>query len=158
MPTDSFRKKAVAGIVTALATIAGGSTYVYTLTGTDAVSSAVDSDDARLSLPGDLSARVQDLEEQHARWFENSNETSATLRIGIDLLLRSRQLTTLVQQLNDAIHDVHLCIGVNNTLGGTVTDAFISNIDAPIYDHERNLASVMLYVTVIYDYTPGSTI
>jgi hypothetical protein len=156
--TDSIRKKAVAGTVAALATIAAGSTYFYTLTGVDAVSSAMDADDARLSLPGDLSVRVQSYDEDIKRWFENSLESGSTFRLVMDLLLRSKQLKTLDEQLNDAIHDVQLCIGANRLLGNSVTDAFISRIDPPIYDHERNLASVIMYITAIYDYTPGSTI
>ena len=160
MATDSTRKKAIAGLVTVLAAVTAGSDYFYTLSGDLTVSSTFELDSVRIENPSPVTLRVRDGVERHKRDFQDTTAGStAELQLVIDVLVkhRSGDGPNLVNEMQNVIHDVLLAVGKDRSLSASVNDAFVSEVEEPIYDMDQNLAAVTIRVACEYDYLSGAT-
>jgi len=152
---DSKRKDAMQLLLNTLALINGAGVYHYNLTGTNQIAFGADTDEQRLS-QHDQTLRVYDGDEEHRMAEVTGGLFIATLECIVELLLRGRTAASIIEEFNDLLSDVVLCIGANRLLGGTVHYAEVFRIEAPAYDFDSNTASALCIVRVVYEYEPGS--
>lgn len=157
MPANSVRKQALLQAVSVLGSIVAGASYFTTLTGVGQVALVGDTDDARLSAHN-ITIRIFDEQETHVERLANRGVRTATLRLGLDVLIRSSQTNKLVETTNDVLRDLAFALAQNPTLNGAVNEAIVAEIDAPIYDTKQTLAAVVCHVVAEYDYETGITI
>lgn len=160
MAADSTRKRAIAGLVSVLAAVTAGSDYFYTLSGDQQVAATIDLDAKRLEVPAAVTIRVRDGQEQHKRDFAQRNDGStADLLLLVDVLLKhtTGDPGNLINELQDAIHDVMHAVAKNPTFTNVVNDAFVEQVDETFYDVDMCVAAATIRVRCTYDYLPGVT-
>lgn len=158
MPVASKRKTAIQNTATLLRTIVAGATYFRTL------------------LPANVYTKVRLLESiQEGKSFiwvragqENlashsdisgmSKSFEANFEILIDCTVKDASGETMVEELEDLLHDVSLCLGDDRTLGGTVVDTTITRIEPPVYGLEEMFATTTVHVVAVYDFDYGTSI
>jgi hypothetical protein len=160
LATDSTRKRAIAGLVSVLAAVTAGSDYFYTLSGDQQVTATIDTDARRLEVPAAVTLRIRDGQENHVRDYVGRNDGSTVeLLLMVDVLLKhtAGDAGNLVNELQDAIHDVVHAVAKNPTFTNVVNDAFVEQIDETFYDVDTSVAAATIRVRCTYDYQPGVT-
>jgi len=158
VPTDSKRKTAMENTVTILRGITAGSTYFRTLSLGEAATMRSIGRSEMMEM-GTSFAWVHAGNEDIAR-HEVSPGTlmQGQFVILIDLIVADETTETLVQELEDLLHDVSLALGSNRTLSGAVVDSRISLIEPPTYSFEQMWAGTTVHLECIYDFNYGSEI
>lgn len=157
MATASKRKLACQNIVTALRTITPGATYFRNLTIADNVTTKyrlLDQSQEGWSFIWVRPGR----EEMDRTDISAGTHFEGIFEILLDVIVKDASGDTMVEELEDLLHDVSLCIGDDLTLGGAVSDAKIVSIDAPVYGLEEQFAVTTVHVRCTYDYTYGTSI
>lgn len=126
------RYSALSGTVTAVQAANGAGVYTFNLSGTDVVSTAIETKEVRLAA-GRVSVRVRDGSESREELELNTRQCEAKLEILISCLVKDDSASTIVSQLQDLIADITHSVGLSPTLGGTVTYARIVSIDPAEY-------------------------
>lgn len=159
MPTASKRQSAITNLVTQLAAIAGpDSTYYVSLAGVGQVSTVMRSKSALLAMPYRSWVWIHEGPEE----FESISVTDLTyqarLRLYLEVLVSDNTADDMRLELNKVLHDIHLAIGGDPTLGGVVADAHVASIEEPAYALDEGQGAVTMHVDVLYDFEAGSTI
>lgn len=157
MPTASIRRQAMDNMVTLLKTIVPGSTYYRTLNIGDNVStklrflqSAQEGKSFIHVKPGNENLRQVDI--SPAVTYES------TFEILLDIAVKDETGDTMVEELEDLIHDIYLAIGTDRRLSGVVQDTAIVRIEPPAYSLEEMFAATTVHVVCTFDFDFGTTI
>lgn len=157
MPSDSHRKLSINGLVAALQTVEAGPDYFNTFSGDRVAVAAKTSRPAQASLGKPVSLRVLPGDERlNIRRTASPKFGESSLLLQVHVMVKGDQAgERVVDTLEDAIHDVYLCIGKNPTLGGACSDTNLEGCSTPLYDFANSFATAVVDVRVLYDFTPG---
>jgi hypothetical protein len=154
----SARRSALNALVTILRGVTPGAGYVNDLSGTVTVTIVTDSMIKRRESGVLVAVRVRDGAETAQRVSLTGGSMVGALSLVVELLVRSRGDTMLVDTTNDLIGDVRLAVDKNTRLQNTVTDAYVTVVGEPDYDFDGRVAAVTLVIAATYDYTQGASI
>lgn len=153
---DSKRKDAIQRMVVQLKTITAGATYLRTLSAGDAVftkvklmNTAQEGSSFIWVRPGFEDTRIVNL---------GGVSMEGTFEILLDCYVKDATGDSMVEELEDLLHDISLCLGDDRTLNGAVSDSVITRIEPPVYGLEEMWAMTTVHVVCIYDFEYGNSI
>ena len=155
MATDSIRKTAIENMVTRLKTIVAGATYFRTLNIGDNVSTKIRFINA--AAEGKSFIRVRAGNDDLRGLDLQSVEFESRFEILLEVTVKDATGDAMVEELEDLIHDVSLCLGGDRTLSGAVHDSWIDRVEAPAYGIEEIMASTIIHVICISSFEYGSS-
>lgn len=155
---DSKRKQAINNFVSAISSVDGTGDYLSDLSGTGQVTVDLESRDERMNKPFDIWIYVFDGVETFRSDVVTNQEYEANLELAVLIIVKDRSTTSMVNSLNDVIHDIMLVIGRNKTLSNVVANLHATFIDPPIYDLDDSEGFTVVHCECVYDFTAGVTI
>lgn len=159
MASDSKRKDAMQAVISILSAVTSGGTYKRTLTASGAVTFRVKLIEDRIEGGGKSFCWVRAGVENIIQ-FETSpaDYMKSAFTILIDAIVVDATGETMVEELEDLIHDISLALGANRTLSNTVDDSMIATIDPPQYNLDQTLGQATVQLLCTYGFNYGSEV
>lgn len=156
MATASKRKTAITNMVARLQTIVAGGTYFRTLNIGDNVSTKIRfvSSDTE----GKSFIRVRAGNDDLSNMDLQGLEFESRFEILLEVTVKDASGEAMVEELEDLLHDISLCLGGDRTLSGAVHNSWIDRVEAPTYGIEEIMASTIIHVICISSHEYGSSI
>lgn len=158
MASDSKRKNALQRMVVLLKTVTPGVTYFRNLSIGNSVTTEMQLYEDQMTEGASFCWVRAGYEQISSLEISPNTAKEGVFEILIDAVVKDDTAESIVEELEDLIHDIQLVVGSDPTLQNSVSYALVTSVDAPVYSLGESMASATVRVTCTIDFESGITI